>query len=95
MDSIYDVIRVLVRQAPNVSEDVKAAMHDVLDKVDPAVKQAESDAAAIAERAERAELDRLREKFEGRQAPAAPAATSPELGALGEQVAARQAASGG
>jgi hypothetical protein len=68
MEDIYDVLRLLVRQAPNISEDVKAAAVDVLDVADPKVKQAAEDAKAMAERAERAELERLQAKFADRQA---------------------------
>jgi Arc/MetJ-type ribon-helix-helix transcriptional regulator len=67
MKDLYDVVRVLLNQAPNISEAIKDAARDVLDQADPKVKQAAEDAAAVADRAERAELERLQQKFAARQ----------------------------
>lgn len=68
MKDLYDVVRVLLNQAPNISEAIKDAARDVLDQADPKVKQAAEDAAAVADRADRAELERLQQKFAARQA---------------------------
>lgn len=67
MKDLYDVVRVLLNQAPNISEAIKDAARDVLDQADPKVKQAAEDAAAVADRADRAELERLQQKFAARQ----------------------------
>ena len=68
MKDLYDVVRVLLNQAPNISEAIKDAARDVLDQADPKVAQAAADAEAVKERAERAELERLQSKFSERQA---------------------------